>query len=73
MENFPDKTMDAEALGRLARSPAGQQLMAMLRGRDLGDAARKAAAGNYAGAAQALQTLLADPKARELLEQLGRL
>ncbi len=72
MENFPDKTMDAEALGRLARSPAGQQLMAMLKGQDLSDAARKAAAGNYAEAAQALQALLADPKARELLQQLGR-
>ncbi|MBQ6852426.1 MAG: hypothetical protein IJO04_05300 [Oscillospiraceae bacterium] len=60
---------------RLAQSPAGQQLLAMLRRTDSGQlqqARDLAAAGNYAQASQLIGTLLASDEAQQLLKELGR-
>jgi hypothetical protein len=62
-----------EAL-RLVESPAGQQLLALLRHSDstqLQKAADQAAAGDYANARQALAPLLNSPQVQALLKQLG--
>ena len=59
---------------RLASTPAGQQLLALLQknnGPELQSAMNQAAAGNYEQAKRALSSLLSDPEARKLLEQLG--
>ena len=58
---------------RLAATPAGQQLIALLRqqgGRELQHALNSAAVGDYAKAKPALETLMADPQAQKLLNQL---
>ena len=58
----------------LAGSPAGQQLISLLRqagGADLQNAMGRAAAGDMAGAKAMLAPLLADPRIQALLEQLG--
>lgn len=58
----------------LAKSPAGQQLLAMLQRSDSGkvqQAADLAAAGKYDQAAQALQGMLSSPEAQMLIKQLG--
>lgn len=58
----------------LAKSPAGQQLLAMLQRSDSGkvqQAADLAAAGQYNQAAQALQSVLSSPEAQALIKQLG--
>ena len=63
-----------EEVLRLAKSPAGQQLLAMLQQADteqVQQVARQAAAGNYAQASQALQALLATEEAQKLVKQLG--
>ena len=59
---------------RLAKSPAGQQLLAMLQSTDsnkMQQAADLAAAGNYEQAAKKLQGVLSSPEAQELMKQLG--
>lgn len=64
----------AEDAKRLAQSPAGQQLIALLKQRDSGQidtAMQKAADGDYAQASQILSRLLSDPQAMQLLSQLG--
>lgn len=64
----------AEDAKRLAQSPAGQQLIALLKQRDNGQidtAMQKAADGDYAQASQILSRLLSDPQAMQLLSQLG--
>ena len=58
----------------LAKSPAGQQLLAMLQHSDSGkvqQAADLAAAGQYNKAAKALQDVLSSPEAQALIRQLG--
>lgn len=63
-----------EAL-RLAKSPAGQQLLAMLQksgGPQLQRAIDKAAAGDFEQAKQTISSLMETPEAKKLLEQLGR-
>ena len=58
----------------LAKSPAGQQLLAMLKQSDsnkLQQAAAFASAGDYAKASQALQAVLSSPEAKRLMETLG--
>ena len=60
---------------RLAQSPAGQQLIQMLQksgGQELKDAMEKAAAGDYSKAKETLSSLMKDPEAKKLMEQLGR-
>ena len=58
---------------RLANSPAGQQLIAMLQKQnnpEFRQAATQAASGNYSQAKKTVQTLLRDPQIRALLQQL---
>lgn len=60
---------------KLANSDAGKQLMAMLQqqnGQNLRVAADQAAQGDFGQAKAMLENLMADPKARALLQQLGR-
>ena len=59
---------------RLAGTPEGQRLMALLRQNDHGQlqkAMAQANAGNYKEAGNLLQTLLSSPEARKLIQQLG--
>lgn len=59
---------------RLAGTPAGQQLIRLLRqqnGTDLNAAMANAAKGNYDDARQALSSLLSSPEIQALLKQLG--
>ena len=59
---------------RLAKSPAGQQLIALLRQKDsasLEQVAAQAKAGDYAGASKNLSELLSSPEAKALMKQLG--
>lgn len=70
-KNSSDFSMQ-EAL-RLAHSPAGQRLLAMLQQYDPGTlqkAAAQASEGNSGAAKETLQTLLASPQVRNLLQQL---
>jgi len=63
-----------EAL-RLAKSPAAQQLLAMLQRSDSGQlqqAMQQASAGDYAKATQTLNGLLGSDEAQALLKELGR-
>lgn len=72
-KNSEDFSMQ-EAL-RLAKSPAGQQLLAMLRqteGDRLRVAMEQAAAGNYTQAKATMNQLLSSEDAQKLLKQLGR-
>ena len=63
-----------EEAKKLAASPQGQQLAALLQqlgGTDLQQTLDKAAAGDFSGAKQLLSALMRDPAARRILEQLG--
>lgn len=71
-KNSQDFSMQ-EAL-RLAKSPAGQQLLALLRDTDadaLNTAASQAGAGNVEQAMKTLSSLLSSPEAKDLMQQLG--
>ena len=71
-KNSQDFSMQ-EAM-RLAKSPAGQQLLELLRhsdGERMQQAASQAAAGDYVNAAQTLSALLSSPEAQALMKQLG--
>ena len=71
-KNNPNFSM--EEVLKLAKSPAGQQLMAMLRQQDsakLEQAAAQAKAGDYSQASQTLSALLSSPEAQKLMKQLG--
>ena len=60
---------------RMAASPAGQQLIAMMRsqgGSELQQAMSNAAAGDYTQAKRAIEKLMTDPQAQKLLKELGR-
>lgn len=72
--NLPNHISMQEVL-RMAASPAGQQLIAMLRKQSDSDfqaAMSSAASGDYTQAKQAIEKLMADPQALKLLKQLGR-
>ena len=63
-----------EDVKRIAKSPAGQQLMALLQQRDsdaLAQATAQAKAGNYAQAGQTLSAILSSPEAQKLMKELG--
>lgn len=65
---------DLSQLYRMAQSPAGQQLLAMLQkngGKELQEAVAQASAGNYTLAQKTLSALLSTPEAKNLLEQMG--
>ncbi len=60
---------------RLANSPAGKQLAALLQQADpqvLDSAVRQAQQGNYQDAAQQLKALMSSPQAQALLKELER-
>lgn len=60
---------------KLAQTPAGQQLIALLQQQnspELRTAMDRAAAGDYASAKAALSSLLEQPEVKALLQQFGR-
>ena len=72
-KNSEDFSMQ-EAL-RLAQSPVGQQLLAMLRRSDSGQiqqAMDQANAGDLESARKTIASLLTDPQIRKMLGQIGR-
>ena len=63
-----------EDMMRIAKSPAGQQLLALLQQKDsaaLAQATAQAKSGNYAQAGQTLNALLSSPEAQKLMKELG--
>lgn len=59
---------------RMAQTPAGQQLIQMLRShndQELQTAMDRAAAGDYTAAKQALSAILSNPEAQNLMKQMG--
>ena len=71
MQSMPD----IAALLKIAQSPAGQQLLAMLKSQNTGDLdsiAATAASGNLEDAKKKLGTMLASKDAQELLKQLEK-
>ena len=59
---------------RLAATPEGQKLIAILQQKDSGQlqqAMAQASSGNYKAAGEALQSLLSSPEAQQLMRQLG--
>ena len=71
-KNSTDFSM--ENARRMANSPLGQQLLAMLQESDnqrLQEATRQAQNGNFEDAKKALEPLLRSPQIQALLKQLG--
>lgn len=69
-----NQNFSMEEVMRLAKSPAGQQLLAMLKQKDsaaLDQAANLAKTGNYAQAGKALSAMLSTPEAQKLMKELG--
>ena len=69
-----NQNFSMDALMRLAKSPAGQQLMAMLNNQDsqkVEQAAAQAKNGDYAKAGQTLRDMLSSPEAQRLMKELG--
>ena len=59
---------------RLAKSPAGQQLFAMLKAQDsakLDEAAAQAKSGDFSQASKTLSAMLSSPEAQKLMKELG--
>ena len=72
-KNSEDFSMQ-EAL-RLAQSPAGQQLLAMLRQQDAGQlrqAMEQASAGDLHNARKTVEAMMSTPEMQKILGQLGR-
>ena len=60
---------------RLAASPTGQKLIAMLQqqgGNEVQSAMEQASAGDYTQAKRIIEALMKDPQAQKLLKDLGR-
>ncbi|MBR4290263.1 MAG: hypothetical protein IKT52_06460 [Oscillospiraceae bacterium] len=60
---------------RMAASPAGQKLIAMMQqqgGGELQKAMEQASNGDYTQAKRAIETLMRDPQAQKLMKELGR-
>ena len=69
-----NQNFSMDTLKKLANSPAGRQLMAMLEQQDSGkveEAARLAQNGKYAEAGQTLRDMLSSPEAQRLMKELG--
>ena len=69
-----NQNFSMDELMKLAKSPAGQQLMVMLKGQDrekLEQAAAQAKSGDYAQASQTLSAMLSTPEAKKLMKELG--
>lgn len=59
---------------QLANSPAGQQLLALLRQSDSGQLQQvmdQVSSGHYTQASQSLKRMLSSPEAKKLLEEMG--
>lgn len=68
-----EQTPDLNQIMKLAQSPAGQQLLNMLRKQDtqsLQKAAQMAASGNYTQAKSILSSMLTSSEAEQLIRQL---
>lgn len=75
MENKPDSPVDLSEVMRMAQSPAGQQLLALLQKNnadELRSAMEKASTGDYSQARKTINAFLSTPEAKALLEQLRR-
>ena len=73
MEKKSDDFSMAEAM-RIAKSPAGQQLLETLKRSDHGElqkAMEQASAGNFDMAKKELTALMESPEVKKLLKQLG--
>ena len=69
-----NQNFSMDALMKMAKSPAGQQLIAMLKNQDnskLEQAAAQAKSGDYAQASQTLSAMLSTPEAKKLMKELG--
>ena len=69
-----NQNFSMDALMKMANSPAGQQLIAMLKNQDnskLEQAAAQAKSGDYAQASQTLSAMLSTPEAKKLMKELG--
>ena len=74
MQQPGNPSLDVKKAMAMAQSEQAQQLLKLLQQKDpqsLRSAMDQAAAGNYAQAAAALSSVLNDPKAKALLQQLG--
>lgn len=74
MQQPGNPSLDVKRAMALAQTEQAQQLMKLLQQKDpqsLSNAMDQAAAGNYAQAAAALSSILNDPNAKALLQQLG--
>lgn len=68
-------SVNMQEIMRIAKSPAGQQLIAMLKEKDptaLQQAAKQASHGNYTQAMDRLKDVLSSPEGQRLLKDLGR-
>ena len=75
MDKF-SQNFSKEDIMNLAKSPAGQQLIAILQQGDsakLQQVTQQAQSGDYDSAKQTLQSMLSSPEARKLLKELGNL
>lgn len=73
MDNTPNNFSIQEVM-RLAKTPAGQELIALLQQADgtaLRNAAEQASGGNYQQAKSTLEPLLRSPEIQKLVKQLG--
>ena len=71
-KKFQDFSMDE--VMRLAKSPAGKQLIAMLQQQNNGQlqqAMTQAKSGDYANASKTVSDMLSSPEAQKLLKELG--
>ena len=73
MDHLPDASMDMSQIIRMAQSPAGKKLIAMLQSNNsdaMQQAMKRAAEGDYSQAKQEIEKILSTPEASRLLEQL---
>lgn len=73
--NSKSQDLSIQQAMQLAKTPAGQQLIAHLQSQGRGqfqEAMTRAAAGDYTQAKALITAMLATPEAKQLLEQLGR-
>lgn len=71
-KNSQDFSMDE--IMRMAKSPAGQQLIALLKQGDTGkleQAVSQAKTGDYSQASKTLSAMLSSPEAQKLMKELG--
>ena len=73
MDHLPDTPMDMSQIMRLAQSPAGKKLIALIKQNDsdeMQQAMKRAAEGDYSQAKSAINKFLSTPEASTLIEQL---